>query len=157
MPSCLGHGGGGAAVVAGEHDESQAECVEFADGFGGGGLDRVGDGEDARGLAVDGDKHRGLAFFLKFHRRGFERLQAGDLFIPQEIRFADHHRAPVDGADHAARRHRAEVLHGLESDVLVLRAPHDRGGERMLAALFQRGGEAQELLRIEAVGGQDIA
>ena len=38
MPSCLRHRGGGAAVVAGEHDDLQPERVEFRDGFGGGGL-----------------------------------------------------------------------------------------------------------------------
>ena len=47
-PSCLGHRSGGTAVVAGEHDEFQPERVEFGDGFGCSGFDRVGDSEDSR-------------------------------------------------------------------------------------------------------------
>ena len=111
--------------------------MEFADGFGGGGFDRVGDGEDSGRLAIDGDKHRGLAFFLKFRGRRFQRLQTGNLFIPQEIRFADHHRAARDGADNTTRRHRMKVFHGLENDALLLRAPHNRGGKRVFAVLLQ--------------------
>ena len=72
----FGDRGGGAAVVAGEHHDAQSECVEFADGLGGGGLDRVGDGDDARRLAVNGDEHRRLAFLLELRCRCFERLQA---------------------------------------------------------------------------------
>ena len=37
----------------------------------GGGLDRVGDGEDAGGLAVDADEHHGLTLFLEFRGRAF--------------------------------------------------------------------------------------
>ena len=40
--------GGGAAVVARQHDEFQPERMEFADGFGGRGFDRVGNGERGR-------------------------------------------------------------------------------------------------------------
>ena len=63
----LGHRGRGAAVIAGEHNELQPERVEFVDGFGCGGFDRVGDCEDSSGLAIDRDEDRGLAFLLKFH------------------------------------------------------------------------------------------
>ena len=93
------HRGGGAAVVAGQHHDAQTECVKLADGLGGRGLDRVGDGDDARRLAINGDEHRGLAFFLKFRGRCFERLQARNLFISQKGRLADHHHAAGDGAD----------------------------------------------------------
>ena len=55
-----------------------------------------------------------------------------------------------------ARRHRTKVFHGLENDALLLRALHNRGGERVFAVLLQRGGETQELLRVETAGGQDI-
>jgi hypothetical protein len=92
--------------------------VEILDGFGGGGFDRVGDGEDSRRLAIDGDKHRGLAVLLKFHRRGFERLQAVDLFVPQEIRFADHHRTTRDGAEQHRPPSPTKVFHLVENDAL---------------------------------------
>ena len=42
-PELFGHRGGGAAVVAGKHDELQAERMEVFDGLGGGGLDRICD------------------------------------------------------------------------------------------------------------------
>ena len=101
--------GGGAAVVAGQHHDAQTECVKLADGLGGGGLDRIGDGDDARRLAVNRDEHRRLTFFLKFRGRCFERLQARNFFISQKGRLADHDHAAGDGADDTARRDRAKV------------------------------------------------
>src|ERR1039458_6398056 len=92
----FGHRGGGTAVVAGEHHDLQPKGVEFADGFERGGFDRVGDGENSGWLAIDGHEHCRLAVFLKFHGRGFKSIQARDLFVPQEIRLADHHRATRD-------------------------------------------------------------
>jgi hypothetical protein len=106
----FGHRGGGTAVIAGEHDDLQPQRVEFADGFGCGGFDRVGDGEDTSRLAINRDENCSLALLLKFHGRGFQRFQASDLFAPQEIRFADHHSAASDGASNTARRYRAKVL-----------------------------------------------
>lgn len=57
----LDDGCGSTAVVAGEHDDFQSECVEFLDRCAGGGFDPVGDGENSRRLAIDDDEHRGLA------------------------------------------------------------------------------------------------
>lgn len=84
-------------IVAIEHDDVQPECVEFLDRFGGGGFDRVGDGEDSRRLATDSDEQHSLAAFCKFHDRGFQRLKAGDIFVPQEIRLANQSRDSSDG------------------------------------------------------------
>ena len=61
----LGHRGGGAAVVAGEHDDLQPKRVQITDSFRRGRFDRVGDRQDSRRLSIDGNKHRGLALFLK--------------------------------------------------------------------------------------------
>ena len=41
-------------IVASEHDELQPERVEIFDGLGGGGFDRVGDGEESSRLAING-------------------------------------------------------------------------------------------------------
>ena len=132
----LGHRRGGTSVVASEHDDFRPKRVEFADGFERRGFDRVGDGEDSGWFAIYGDEHRGLALLLKFHGRAFQGLQTGNLLLPQKIRLTDHHRATSDGAGNTARRHRAEVFHGLENDTLLLRALHNRGGQRVFAVLL---------------------
>jgi len=74
---------------------------------------------------------------LKFHCRGFERFQAGDLLVPQEIQFTDHNGTIGDGAQRSARRDRLRIFHSLENDTLFLRALHNRGGERVFAVLLQ--------------------
>ena len=130
--------------------------MEFGDGFGCSGFDRVGDSEDSREFAIYGNEHRGLTFILKFHDRCFKRLEASYLLVPQEVRLSDHHRAAGDGAGNTARRHRAKVFHGIESDTSLLRALDNRGGERVFAVLLQRRGETQEFLRVETADGQDI-
>ena len=57
-----GDGFGGDPVVAGEHDDLDALGTERLERFGGGRLDRVGDGEDARHRAVDADEDGGRTF-----------------------------------------------------------------------------------------------
>ncbi len=109
-----------------------------------------------RWLAVYHDKHRGLALFLKLHGRGFQSLQARDLFAPQEIWFTDHHHTASDDTGDTARCHRTKVFYRVESDTLLLRALHNCGGERVFAVLLQRGGQMQELLRVKTSGGQNI-
>ena len=52
---------GGDPVVTGEHDDLDAFGAERLQGGGGGLLDRVGDGEDRRDLAVDADEDDGGA------------------------------------------------------------------------------------------------
>jgi len=78
---------------------------------------------------------------LKFRGGSFERLQANDLFVPQKIRFADHHHAASDAAQNTPSRHRTEVFHGFENKASLPRARHDRGSEGMFTVLLQRGGE----------------
>ena len=46
IPTCAGDGAGGGGVVAGEHPHLQPERLQLRDGFGGSGLDRVGDRDD---------------------------------------------------------------------------------------------------------------
>ena len=88
-----GHCGGGAAVVAGDHDKFDTERVQLPDGLGGGGFYRIGHGEDAGRFAIEGDKHGGLSLFLKLHGGGFKRIKSGDGLVFEEIRFTDHHGA----------------------------------------------------------------
>ena len=64
--------------------------------------------------------------------------------------------AAGDGPGNTSCRHRPKIFHRLENDALILRALHDRGGQRVFAVLLQRCGETQELLRVETARGQDI-
>ena len=121
-----------------------------------GGFDWVGDSENSRRLAIYGDEYCGLAFFLEFDRCGVQRLQSSSLFVSQEIRLADRHHAAADGACDTAAGHRAKVLHGVESDASLLRAPHDSGCQGVFATLLQRCRQMQELVGVEAGEGKDI-
>jgi len=56
-----GDGFGGAPVVAGEHDDLEAEATQGRDGGDRVVLEGVGHGHDSCRLAVDRDEHRGLA------------------------------------------------------------------------------------------------
>ena len=120
-------------------------------------FDRVGDGEDARRLAVDGDEHRGLAFFLKL-----ARPSASSGSRPAIFSFRRKSGLPIITARPATVPTTPPAVTERKSFtasramLLLLRAPHDRGGQRMFAALLQRGGEPQELLRVETVGRQHI-
>ena len=55
-----GDGAGGLLAVAGDHHHAEAEALQLADRGGRGGLDRVGEGEGAGGLIVDGDADEGV-------------------------------------------------------------------------------------------------
>ena len=63
---------GGRAVVAGEHHDADAHCLERAKRIGRRRLDRIGDGDHAAGLAVErGEDHR-RAIAAQFVRQRFE-------------------------------------------------------------------------------------
>jgi hypothetical protein len=124
--------------------------VEITDGFGSGGFDRVGDREHSRRFAIDSDIHRGLAFFLKLSAEASSASKPAMTFsFAQEIGFADHHRTTRDGADNPARRHRTKGLDGLETTPRSFAPCTIAAAKRVLAVLLQRGGKAQELLRVE--------
>ena len=67
-------------VVAGEHDDVDAEAVQGGDRGGGVVLDGVGDGEHPGGPAVDGGQDRGLA--LSADSCGGDRLAAPAVSMP---------------------------------------------------------------------------
>lgn len=96
----------------------------------------------SRRVAIDGDEHRGLAVLLKFRSRGFQRLEAGDLFAAQEIRFANHSRDSRGGRSNRVGQPRFDS--GAESSRLTLlceRALHwlmmtAVAGSRLILACF---------------------
>ena len=83
-----------------------------------------------------------------------------ELIVPSPVEWAGELTAlETQGAPEArdtASGHRAEVLHLAEREVLILRTKDNRLGERVLADLFQGGGEAHKLLCVEPIIWQDI-
>ena len=69
MPSLRGDGLGRGLVVAGRHDDLEAERVQLGDGLGGCRLDRIGDGDEPGKLAADGEEHHRLAVACASPRR----------------------------------------------------------------------------------------
>ena len=54
-----GDGGSGGAAVTGENDNLDAGGMQVTNSFRGRGLDRIGDADQARRLAIDSDQHDG--------------------------------------------------------------------------------------------------
>ena len=69
MPTCAAMACAVAALVAGEHDDLEAELLEAGHGRRGARLDRVGDGDRPDGLVVDDDGDDGLALAGERSRR----------------------------------------------------------------------------------------
>ena len=61
-----------------------------------------------------------------------------------------------DSAGNTTGSHRAKILDLFKNDVLFCGTPYNRSRKRMFAALFQRGGQPQQLLGRKPVVGQDI-
>ena len=110
MPSFLRDRSRGALVVAGQHDDLDAERVQRADGFRRGCLDRIGDGEDARSLAVDGDEHRRSALALATSSAArSSALDAGDAAACRNAGLPTSTARPSTVAAHAAAGDRFEI------------------------------------------------
>src|SRR5690606_10896142 len=139
-----------------EHDERQTERMEFVHGFTCGGLNRIGNSKDTRGLAIHRNIHRGLAILLKFDGRGFEFFQTRYLFMLEEGGFANHHSATCDNANDPTSSHRTKVCYGLNCETPILRALNNCGGKRVFAALLQRTGERQQRIRVYTSSRMDV-
>ena len=149
MPSLLRHGLGRGRVVAGQHDDADAGRLERGDRSRGRRLDRIGNGDDAGRLAVDGDEDGGGAFpaqLVGISSRPLVSMPAS-VMMPQ---IADHQLAPIDGARDAFADRRVEVLDRRERKAALVGRPHDGGGQRMLAAALEACGQAQQLVFLDA-------
>ena len=113
-------------------------------------LDRIGDGEQAGGLPVNGDQHDALAVSRSASalagksRRDRCRAIANSAALPTATRLPS--TVPID----ALAGFRAEVGCRGEREAALLGTVDDRGGERMLAAALEAGGEPQQLICVKA-------
>ena len=82
---------------------------ERADGLGGGLARGVGDGDDGRGLAVDGDLHARAALAGQLVRAGGQAV-TGDAFALQQAGVADGEAVAVDGGEQSVARDGLEGL-----------------------------------------------
>ena len=152
----LRDGACGALVVAGEHDDFDAELMQMVDGSGGRFFDRIGDGEDARGASVNADEHRAVALVLKLRGFGFEICEITDALRFQKRRFADEHAPPIDFASDTAASGRFEVSDVRRLNATLGRAAHDRGSERMFAIRFDGRSSHEQLLLGDRRRGNDV-
>ena len=91
------------AIVAGQHHDADARRLEGANRVGGRRLDRVGDRDDAAGLAVERGEDRCRAIVAQFVRRPFERRDINSSRLHHGP-VAERRLAPVNRAGHALAR-----------------------------------------------------
>ena len=119
MPRLLRDGVRRGPVVAGQHDDLDALGRQRLQRVRRRCLHRIGNGEQSRELAVDGDVDHGravaaqtLALFVQRLRVDAERLQ--------EVRIAEHDGLAVDLAGRALAGRRVELLHLAEIEIALL-------------------------------------
>ena len=132
-------------VVAGRHDDLEPERVELGDGLGGGGLIGSATATKPASLPSSAEKHHRLAVLAsRFCGVGERRdIDAGPLHQP---RIAEQRRAAADASLHALPGDRLEASVFGDLQASCFGAAEDRLGKGMLAARFERGGEAQHLV-----------
>src|SRR6266536_3083648 len=135
-----GDGRGRAVVVAGEHDDVDAEVVQGGDRGGGVGFDGVGDTEDAGGPAVDGGQNGGLALGGQFIGGGREGGGA-DAQLGQQPGGTGDDGVTVDGRLDALASDRGEADGGRRGEPPLPGTGDDRGREGVFAVRF--GGRDQ--------------
>ena len=155
MPSSAATRSAVASAVAGEHDRPDAELAERADGRGGGLARGVGDGDDGRGLAVDGDLHARAALTGQLVRAGGQAV-TGDAFALQQAGVADGEPMAVDGGEQSVAGDGLEGLGARHLQAARGCGLDDRLGERVLAVALGGGDQAQHLVLVDAVGGRDL-
>ena len=111
-----------ALVVAGQHDDFDAEALQHRNGRFRVGLHGVGDRHEPGGLAVDRDIHRRLAFVgetLPLCLQRFDR----DAAIAHELGVAEQHVVAVDPPAHAKPGDRRKALGINQRQAFVPRRP----------------------------------
>ena len=150
MPSLARHGLRGGAVVAGQHDDADSVGPQARQRRRRRRLDRIGDGDDAGGLAVDGNEHGRRAVAPRVRRLGAPERRARNAEILQKLGVADGDLAAVDRAGDALAGDGAEIADVFEVQPALLGGGDDRGGQRMLARPFETGAERQHRRFVEA-------
>ena len=142
-PKFLRDGTGSAFVIAREHDYFDAQLMQRLDRVGGRFFDRIGDGENTRGAAIDGDEHGAVTLLSQLRGFCFQRLEITHACCGQERCFANEDTAAVDFATHTAVGGRFEILNPSRLNTALNGAGHNRDRERVFALRFDshRGGE----------------
>jgi hypothetical protein len=135
----------GRAVVAGEHDDADAQPSQGRERLRGRGLDRIRDRDRAGEAPVDRHQHHGGAVVAQ--PLGLALQCAGrDAELRQEGGVAERHRPALDRSGHALAARRVEVGHRRERDGALGGGVRDRAAERMLARALDAGREPQQLV-----------
>ena len=131
------HGLRGGAVVAGQHDDAKAFGPQRLQRSGCGLLHRVGDGDDAGELAVDGDEDRGRAVAAHPFGFGVERLRR-NAELAEKRRVAERDALSLDHADGALAGRRIEAAHGRKLDLAFGRRRDDGAGRADARSIARR-------------------
>jgi hypothetical protein len=117
-------------------------------------LDGIGDGEGARGTAVDRHPCHRSARFGK-NVRGAVDGTGRDAELGQERGCADDDPSAVDRSGDSPARDCLEVSAGSEAELVAVRAGDDGGAQRVFASPLERRGQIQQFERVDAVRGLD--
>ena len=151
----LGNGGGGAPVVAGQHDHVQPQLTQTPDGGGAGGLYCVGHGDDTDQSAVLGKIQGRFAVF----GQGFgdhALLPRIDVVFLQHGPVARQESGSLDVGLDAPAVDGFKPFGGGEGDAALLGLGHNCLPQGVLGGLFQGGGHAKKLLCGGTLAGVDV-
>src|SRR5690348_5569021 len=109
----------------------------------------VGHAEQACKLIVNRDKHHCLPVPTK-RFSAFAKIAGCTAKLVHEVPIADDHHATADAALHALTGDRLKVANFSPVDAALLSAANNGGRQRMLAYLFETGGQPQQLALISA-------
>ena len=134
------------AVVAGQHDDAHAVRAQAVERRRRRRLDRIGDGDDAGRLAVDGDEQHRRAVAAAARRR-----------VPREIADATPRSSISFALPSATARPPtvpvtplpvtdAKSVASCRAHAALLRRGDDRRGQRMFARPFEAGGQRQQIV-----------
>ena len=96
------------AAVAGQHDDANAIGAQRLQRGDRALLDRIGDGDEAGGLPIDGDQHDALAVLAAAHRLWPGKSLGIDAERCEQRQIADRDTLAIDGADDALAGFRRE-------------------------------------------------
>ena len=137
------HGFSRGAVVSGHHDDLEALPMQVLDGFHCRRLDRVGDADQSGGLAADRHEHHGLAAASTFvrSRPQYARIDAERC---HETEIADRDATAIDDARHSLPVIDSNSLTSASVTPPLQCTRHDRRSQRVLADVFEAGGQPQQ-------------
>src|SRR6185312_8512302 len=122
-----------------------ALAVQLSDGLYGSRLDGVGNGDDPRKLAVDGNPQRRLPMFCQFVGALAQWLRI-DAVTLQKCGIANEYRSTFDNTDDAQAAVRLEALDFGKRVAAFERVAHNSFAKRMLAGALKRCRHADDLV-----------